>query len=393
MTMLIIYNLDTVYSTSANCSLVLPIKYALQGHPESGRLCEEHINHNLTSPEQSSFSAKLTTSSSHVLTNIAIKIYNVIGKCLQHASKDAPPFKYLGLPTSYNGVDILQTQIYLEITCDDYIDRLVRTHGWTATTNIKLQSHPTSPLPDKALNQMYIDPGPLEGTSEHLHLQMTHGFFYCTLIGKLLYAYTTCCHNTGFSISTLSKFSTTPAPIHNKYLKDIALCLHGTKHWGLHYQHSTKQPHTDLPICSFSDSPILFPPELHAFPSLPTGPTITCFVDAAYSNVHQCHKSTSGLSILLANTVIISAEAKFYAVSPILTSHYTLESHSHKGGPIITNFLFRRKGEKGGERPIDLASTDKKEEPHLAHCMEIQAKCAIQPPSLPLGGACYIVGD
>eukprot|EP00536_Pseudo-nitzschia_multiseries_P018076 jgi/Psemu1/54030/gm1.54030_g len=130
--------------------------------------------------------------------------------------------------------------------------------------------------------------------------------------------------NIGFSISTLSKFSIAPAPIHYKYLKSAALYLGQTIHWDLHFQYSTTQPHPDVPIGSFSNSPIPLPPDLPTFPSLPTGPTITCFVDAAYGNICSHRKPTSGISILLANgdiiyksktqthTALSSTEAKFY---------------------------------------------------------------------------------
>eukprot|EP00536_Pseudo-nitzschia_multiseries_P009159 jgi/Psemu1/22499/gm1.22499_g len=307
----------------------------LTGRPESGRLWEEHINHILTSSElnfkstvHNKYIYQTTFDNNKILLlcqvdkflvscnneTTTIKIYNIIGKCLQHTSKHASPFKYLGLATYYNDA-----------------------------TNTELQqSHPTPPLPDKALNYIYINPGPLEGTNEHLHPQTTHGFSYCTLPGELCYAYTTCCPDIGFSLSNLSKFSTPPAPIHYKYIKGIAFYLCCTKHWGPQYQQSTMEPHTDLPpVGTFSDSPIPFPPELPTgtFPSLPTGPIVTCFFDAACVNACPCHKSTSRIPILLANAVIIyklktktqttlsSTEAKFYtAVSAAKLVLYYLQS-------------------------------------------------------------------
>eukprot|EP00536_Pseudo-nitzschia_multiseries_P001099 jgi/Psemu1/2496/gm1.2496_g len=61
------------YNKPIDCSLVFPIQHALQSHPQSGHLWEEHINHILTSPKLLGF------------------------------NKIAPLFKYLHIATSCNG--------------------------------------------------------------------------------------------------------------------------------------------------------------------------------------------------------------------------------------------------------------------------------------------------
>ena len=99
---------ENEYAKPINRSLVLPILRALQGHPESGRLWEIHINKILRSPE---LNFKSTTHDRTIYTtvfegekvyllrqvddfalacsnqDIADKIYDIIGKNIQLSKK------------------------------------------------------------------------------------------------------------------------------------------------------------------------------------------------------------------------------------------------------------------------------------------------------------------
>ena len=124
---------------------------------------------------------------------LANEFYTIIGKKLQLPKASEPPFKNLGLATSYNGIDVKQTQQCIKISCEDYIDCIAGSHRWTKSNPNKLTSRPTAPLPKNALTQVFKEQGPLEGTVEHKKLQDSAGFSYQTLIGKLFYAYNVCC--------------------------------------------------------------------------------------------------------------------------------------------------------------------------------------------------------
>ena len=88
---------------------------------------------------------------------------------------------------------------------------------------------------------------------------------------------------------------------------------------------SNSPPSIALPEGDFSDAPMPLPEELPNFPTLPNGPTITCFCDAAFGNIKPKRKSTTGYAIFLVGAAIIyrsktqtqttlsSTEAKFYA--------------------------------------------------------------------------------
>ena len=124
-------------------SKVLPVLHALQGHPESGRLWEMHINSILKSLE---FGFTTTTHDRSIYTAtidgeqvlllgqvddfalacsdeaIAQRIYSRIGQRLQLPSESEPPFKYLGLLRDFNGLDIRPYDDCIILSCHKYIE-------------------------------------------------------------------------------------------------------------------------------------------------------------------------------------------------------------------------------------------------------------------------------
>ena len=196
------------------------------------------------------------------------------------------PFEYLGVVDDYNGVEIRQTEHYIEMLCENYINRLLRSHGWE-TPSKKMQnekvepdiSSPTSaaiaslnalelayetkmskslpsflqkkeikdhggansnpknpfhiskrptPLPSDCIDLMYSEMGPKEGTAHHTALEKKMGFSYRNLLSELMYAYMTCRCDIGYAVTTLSKFSTSPSEFHYKLLKTVTKYLKAT---------------------------------------------------------------------------------------------------------------------------------------------------------------------
>jgi hypothetical protein len=125
------------FGKSIDCHQVLPVLHAQQGHPE---LWEEHITKIL-----SGLGFKSTTHKRNIYVRrddtqpvlllrqvddfiiathgpkIAARIYSKIGRRLQLPGKDSPPFEQLGLVKAFNGVDILQTRDYINVSCPLYI--------------------------------------------------------------------------------------------------------------------------------------------------------------------------------------------------------------------------------------------------------------------------------
>ena len=122
-----------------------------------------------------------------------------------------------------------------------------------------------------------------------------------------MFAAVTYCPDIGFAITLIAKFLANPAKVHYKHLKMICTYLRQTKHWGIVYKMnlSTGPPSIPLPKGDFSNSPMPLPEELPDFPTLPNGPTITCFRDAAFGNIKPKRKSTSGYTIFLVGAAIV----------------------------------------------------------------------------------------
>ena len=60
----------------------------------------------------------------------AKEIFELIGKKFQLPLEDSPPIDYFGPLEDFNGIDVNQHKEYIEISCPDYIDRVIRSHGW-----------------------------------------------------------------------------------------------------------------------------------------------------------------------------------------------------------------------------------------------------------------------
>jgi len=320
---------------------VLPVLHALQGHPESGRLWEAHINSVLKSPE---FGFRSTTHDRSIYSTtiageqvlllrqvddfalacsneaLAQRIYNSIGRRLQLPSESTPPFKYLGLLTDFNGIDIQQYDDSIVISCHKYIDRVLTTHKWATPSEPHTRKN-DSPLPADAVTMLYQHVGPTEGTPEHAALAAKHGFSYRTLLGELLYAYVTCRPDIGYGTVTLSKFSVCPHEVHYGMLKNIAKYLRQTKDWGIIYRKPTRDP--SLP--ALPHTRLSHPSDLPPFPSPQYPLQLTCYVDAAHANDLRNRRSTTGYAFLLAGgavsyrcttqsiTATSSTEAEFLA--------------------------------------------------------------------------------
>jgi hypothetical protein len=205
------------------------------------------------------------------------------------SQEDIVPFEWLGIVEDYNGVDIKQTDKYIEMNCAGYINRLLKTHGWdTELSKTKKpepspnpspnpspdpspdpspvpslfqdymkSSKPIAPIPADSIEQLFKDVGPPENTAAHKALESTRGFSYQTLLGELMYVYITCQPDIGYAITSLSKFSSAPAVFHYKLLQGVAKYLRSTMHWGIRYKCPKRLSHlpTSEPYTELQDDP------------------------------------------------------------------------------------------------------------------------------------------
>lgn len=350
-------------------TLVLPVQHALQGHPESGKLWERHITAILQSPtlnftttthDKSIYRGSFQGTPILLLRqvddfslgcpseNIAKAIYQHIGLELQLPGESEPPFTYLGLVSDFNGVDVGQYDDRILLSCSSYIDRVLRSHGWSTpsasdSSPADLPPH-TAPLPPDIIPALYAASGPSEDSPEHQRLVDKYGFTFRGLLGEILYAYVTCRPDIGYAVITLSKFASCPADFHFAMLKKVAKYLRRTRAWGIHYRRSALNP--SLPPCPVSSFDLSDTGNFGAFPCLESGPSLTCFLDAAHANDLRKRRSTTGFAFMLSGgcisykcktqttTATSSTEAEFYAsVSAAKHARYLRSVLSELGFP------------------------------------------------------------
>ena len=303
---------------------VLPVRHALQGHPEAGLLWEQHINSILQKPD---LNFKSTTHERNIYTatingtpvllarqvddfalaspdpKISALVYQRIGAYLKLPKEDKVPFKELGILNSFNGIDVQQTRHYTKLSNESYLRRFLKTHQWdtespnTTTT----QSRHFEPIPPSAITDIYNNIGPSEHTKEHADLATKMGFSYRQVLGEIMYAYVSTRPDIGYAINTLAKFTQYPAPIHYRMLKRTALYLRHTITWGIIYWRT--QPNMSLPEIPFNTIPE--DPTLPTFPHEPDPFKLVGFVDAAHANDLRKRRSTTGYAFFMASGVVI----------------------------------------------------------------------------------------
>ena len=311
------------YGKEINRRKVLPVLRALQGHPESGRLWETHINKILQGPK---LNFKTTTHDKTIYTtvfngekvyllrqvddfslactdeSIADAIYDIIGNDLKLPTEDKVPFTKLGLVTDFNGIDVEQSRDFIEISCSNYIDRIMTSHGWETDKMMQPSDKPVSPLPTEVLTQLQKHTGPSEGTNEHQNLQDKMGFSYRTLLGEMMFAYVSCRPDIGYAITLMSKYGSNPSQFHYSQLKNIAKYLRSTKHWGIKFSRSSPmnefEPST-RPQIDYPDK------DLPEYPEDPKQGKLICYVDAAYGNDPKRRRSTTGYALTYAGGAIV----------------------------------------------------------------------------------------
>ena len=275
---------------------------AIQGHPEAGAIWERHIvailealGFKSTTHEKNIYQATIDGKKYLLIRQIddfclgcrneaeAKAIFHQIGLRLQCPKEPEIPFKFLGLTTMFNGMDIVQARGYIKVGCWSYIRRFLKAHGWIEAGHHEKSddSRPTPPINDRHIKDLYrAFPGPAESTPEHALLAERQGFGYRSVTGEILYTYVGCRLDIGYAIVTLAKFNTAPTAEHYIALKGVAKYLRRTQGWGLVYWRSA-------PATALDDIPIkvLTPdPTLPEFPSALDYFQFVMAVDAAHAN-------------------------------------------------------------------------------------------------------------
>jgi hypothetical protein len=290
---------------------VIPALRAIQGHPEAGRLWQDFIlkilqspplNFTTTTHEQNLYrgfvDGKLVLVARQVddfaigsaCPTTANRLIEIINSHVSTKNQGMGIATDQGISHRYNGLDIHQTSNYIKISCENYIQRVLQTHGWESTGPKESDRPDSVPLHPDVASKIALLTGPDEGTIDATTLTNEMKFGYRQLLGELIYAYILVRVDIGFAVCFLARFSQCPHREHYIALKNVARYLRRTFNWGILYWR--QQQNSALPSIPF-ESPTI-DPELPPFPTLQPG-SITGFVGASHATCLKTRRSITGI--------------------------------------------------------------------------------------------------
>lgn len=289
---------------------VLPVQHALQGHPESGALWERFINKVLhrhgfksTTHERSLYHGtydgwKMLIS--RQVDDLAIGCRNTdsIRKLVAIiCAEDKIDLRDEGILTSFNGVDVIQSRHYIQVTCESYIDRFLEHYGWSSPGNRESSERPIEPIAMSTIPQLFLDYDAAAASTEAalMEHEINAGFSYRSILGCVIYVYVVARIDIGFAVTLLARFSDHPVKIHFDSLRRLARYLRMTKDWGLIYWRPA--PIEPFPPGNFVV--LLSDPSLPDFPQPQSSTSLAGYVDAAHATDLSTRRSITGLAFML----------------------------------------------------------------------------------------------
>ena len=314
----------------------MKVQHAIQGHPESPRLWQLFIDEILTK-----IGFRATTHEPCVY-----KLHNEIFKeeifllrqvddfaigCDSSETAEqiwklidaemSAPLKREGLLCRFNGIDIHQTQDYIQVHCNTYISKILKnkTFDLTITTN-----KPTPMSPDNEIIRLLdTSSGPTNEADRH-KLEEEMGFKYRAATGELLFAMVTCRPDISNAVIKLTQFNTNPAKCHYEAVKRVYQYLNATKSCGLTFWRT--KPNKLLPFQNHNGPQ----PEDYEFKTTQEHDKVEqpyVLVDSDWAGNVKTRRSVSGIVIMMAGAAVVyktilqrvvalsSTEAEFYALS------------------------------------------------------------------------------
>ena len=258
---------------------MIPLFHALQGHPKAGVLWERMIQDILinkmkfknTTHEKNLYIGSINGKevivcrqvddfTSGAATKETAELF--IARLRRFVEAE---FAGMGMETSnglyqcFNRIDVHQTQDYVKLSCESYIDRVLQTHGWDKPSHSEKVPSKPLPLNPAIANRLMTLQGPPEKSVEANQIAKLFGFSYRNILGKLVYPYVIVRLDIGYAVCLLARFSGSPHEEHYTAVKGVCRYLHATKSWGIIYQRPF--PLLDLPAMDF--------PFLEEVPNLP----------------------------------------------------------------------------------------------------------------------------
>lgn len=231
------------------------VNNAIQGHPESPRLWEKHIDrilkdigmsptthepclyHGMVNNQRVLFSRKVddfaVASSSEETVQQLLDSINVAMRI---------PIKSLGVVSRFNGNDVIRSKYYVKLTQKKHLTKMLQSHGWL--TPAALKSPPPLPYDLKWIHQLENNPRP-QTTVEQQALKQKMGFSYRQVFGEVIYPVMMCRPDICFHAAKLSQYMENPAEIYYLALRTLCQYLAATLDDGIYYWWD--KPRDDLP--------------------------------------------------------------------------------------------------------------------------------------------------
>ncbi|EJK70660.1 hypothetical protein THAOC_07961, partial [Thalassiosira oceanica] len=284
---------------------VIPVCRAMQGHPESPRLWERHIDRILreelgfqpTVHEPCLYSGIIEgervlflrqvddfacASTSQRICDI---VFDKIDDHLQLAMKK------LGLITLFNGVDVLQTENYVKLSVETFIDGISTKYRDTWLKENKQVTHyKMTPLPSNDnLNTAVGDPD--ERAQQALAKEM--GVNYRSIVGELTYAMITCRPDISHAVIKLAQANACPSRDHYIAAKHCMTYLHETRADGIYFWRTTPRKDLDnIPVPQRKSAPQA---RLDDGRTPHAGTDLHCFVDSDWATDPLTRRSFTGI--------------------------------------------------------------------------------------------------
>lgn len=136
--------------------------------------------------------------------NLKIKIKNPLCISVQHKSSTV----------------LILNKVYFT-SC---IDQILCVYPWytAPSKTFPWETNTPSLLPNNKFHKDLKENGPDEGTTAVFLLELISSFVYYTHLVAMMYAHVTYCPDTGYVITTITKFFTMPSALHCYYLKHIS---------------------------------------------------------------------------------------------------------------------------------------------------------------------------
>ncbi len=141
------------------------------------------------------------------------------------------PVKHLGIIDHYNGMDIHQTKHYVKLTCETYLYKMLKNHGWPSPS-------------DNAYIKTLESAIPPNTTHDREHLKAKY-FNYRQVIGEIIYPTMKCHPDIAVHAAKLSQYMENPTEAHYLALRQLCNYLASTINEGIH--HWWQQPVQALP--------------------------------------------------------------------------------------------------------------------------------------------------